>query len=284
MTQVVPAIPTPFYDDGVLDLPAFDAALQVIEPHVDAVFVAGTTGEFLALDDDERIELFRRAVAYLGRDRVIAHVGHGSSRQVLRLAKAATAGGVHRFGLVSPYYIATDDDALVGFYRTVAEAHPDASLYAYLFPERTGTDLSAETFGRLMDLPGMAGAKLSGGAADRLAEYADVMHDEQDLFSGDDARLPQAVGHGAAGLVSAVASAFPESYRALADALDAEDSSAVEEHQAVAAHLVSAVGTTERVKAALAERTGHDWAARMALPALEDEAREEVARAVAEHS
>ncbi len=281
--RIISAVPTPFTPTGDLDLAAYDAALAAIAPHVGGALVAGTTGEFPALDDDERVELFRRSVDMLGTERVIAHLGHGSSRQVLRLADAVAALGIRRLTLLSPYYLPTDDDGVVTFFRSLTEAHPQAEVYAYLFPERTGMVVQPEVFARVMALSGMVGAKLSGGAAARLPEYAAVLGEGQELYSGDDATLPAVLAAGGTGVVSGVSSAFPETFAALARALDAGDPAA-DGLQRVVQEIVPLVGpTVPRLKAAMAARDGAAWASRMALPAVDDATRAAIGDAVAAH-
>lgn len=282
--QIITAIPVPFADDGALDLPTFEAALRAIDPHVQGVLVAGTTGEFPALDDDERVTLFRRAAEVLGAERVIAHLGHGSARQVLRLAQATWDAGITRFALLSPYYLPTDDDGVVEFFRAVTEAFPDAQVYAYLFPERTGMDVSAEVLGRVLELPGMVGVKLSGGAAARLTEYATVLRDGQELYSGDDSTLPFVLEQGGAGVVSGVSAAFPATFAALAKALDEGDRERAEQVQTTVKQVVALTGPTiPRLKTAMAARDGAVWADRMALPAVDAELQVQIREAVAQH-
>lgn len=282
--QIISAVPVPFTTDGGLDLPEFEAALRAIDAHVDGVLIAGTTGEFPALDDSERVELFRQAAAVLGSERVIAHLGHGSTRQVLRLAEATAAEGITRFALLSPYYLPTDDDGVVAFYRALTEAYPHASVYAYLFPERTGMDVSVDVLRRILELPGMVGVKLSGGATTRLSEYAAVLPEGQELYSGDDSTLPFVLAEGGTGIVSGVSSAFPETFSALVRALETGDADAIERAQAAAVCVVGLAGPTiTRLKAALAARSGAAWASRMALPVVDAELHSQIAAAVAQH-
>ncbi|KAE8766131.1 dihydrodipicolinate synthase family protein [Georgenia thermotolerans] len=282
--RIISAVPVPFTADGALDLSEFEAALRTIDPHVDGALIAGTTGEFPALDDDERLELFRRAAEVLGTERVIAHLGHGSVRQVLRLAEATAELGIDRLALLSPYYLPTDDDGVVDFFRALTEAFPAASVYAYLFPERTGMDVPVEVLRRVMELPGMVGVKLSGGAAARLTEYAAVLREGQELYSGDDSTLPWVLEQGGTGVVSGVSSAFPETFAALARALNAGDAATAAEIQTSVVEVVRLTGPTiPRLKAALAARTGAPWASRMALPAVDAELRRQIEAAVARH-
>lgn len=281
--RIISAVPVPFTADGAVDLATYDAALVAIAPHLGGALVAGTTGEFPALDDDERVELFRRAADVLGAERVIAHLGHGSTRQVLRLADAVAELGIRRFALLSPYYLPTDDDGVVEFFRALTEAHPEADVYAYLFPERTGMDVAPETLARVLSLSGMVGVKLSGGAAARLPEYAAVLGPDQELYSGDDSTLPAVLAAGGTGVVSGVSSAFPETFAGLARALDAGDPEA-DAIQAVVTQIVPLVGPTiPRLKAAMAARDGAAWASRMSLPAVDDATLAEIRRAVGAH-
>jgi Dihydrodipicolinate synthetase family len=55
---VFSAVPTLFGEDGQVDLDANRAQYKLVAGLVDGLFVAGTTGEFPALDDAERLSLF----------------------------------------------------------------------------------------------------------------------------------------------------------------------------------------------------------------------------------
>ncbi|SEE64293.1 dihydrodipicolinate synthase family protein [Ruania alba] len=282
--SIISAVPVPFTPAGDLDTDTFAATLRAIDAHVDGALIAGTTGEFPALDDAERLELFRVGVDVLGADRVIAHLGHGSTRQVLRLAEGTAALGISRFALLSPYYLPTDDDGVVEFFDALCRAHPAASVYAYLFPERTGMDVSAEVLGRVMALPGMVGVKLSGGASEQIAEYAAVLRDGQELYSGNDATLPGVLDAGGTGVVSGVSSAFPETFSRLARALRSGDEQEIAAAQADAAGVVALAGpSVTRLKAALAARSGASWSSRMALPTVDTATQAEIRTAVAQH-
>jgi 4-hydroxy-tetrahydrodipicolinate synthase len=268
--HVISALPIPFTEDGKLDFPEYEALLRRVDPHVDGALIAGTTGEFPALDEDERLDTFRVAVDVLGADRTVAHLGHASARQVLRLAERAAGLGVHRFALLSPYYLPTDDDGVVAFFRALTDEHPAADTYAYLFPERTGMVVPVETLRAVMALPGMRGVKLSGGASAARTDYATALSGDQELYSGDDSTLPQVVAAGGTGVVSGVSSAFPELFAELVAALDSGRPEEVERVQIGVREVVAATGpTVARLKCALAARTGAPWASRMALPAVD---------------
>ena len=91
---ILSAVPTLFAADGEVDREANRALYKVVAGQLDGLFVAGTTGEFPALDDTERLTLFELALAEAGPDRVIAHIGAPDARHSARLARGR--GGARR--------------------------------------------------------------------------------------------------------------------------------------------------------------------------------------------
>ena len=134
---VFSAVPTLFDSAGELDLAANRALYAHLAGLVDGLFVAGTTGEFPALDDAERLSLFELALAEAGPGRVIAHIGAPDARHAARLAQAAIGLGATRLAAITPYYLPVRPDELSAHYRRIRDAAPDPELYAYIFPERT---------------------------------------------------------------------------------------------------------------------------------------------------
>lgn len=60
---LVIATPTPMHEDGSLDLRSLDAHVRdLLTNRAEGLFVAGTTGEGLLLDEEERLEVVRAAV------------------------------------------------------------------------------------------------------------------------------------------------------------------------------------------------------------------------------
>jgi 4-hydroxy-tetrahydrodipicolinate synthase len=89
-TRVGVALVTLFDDDGALDAPATARLASVlVDAGVQAVVVAGTTGEAAALDREERVELLRAVRAGLPATPVIAGTGAPSARQAVRLTRDA---------------------------------------------------------------------------------------------------------------------------------------------------------------------------------------------------
>lgn len=221
------AVPTPFDATGGVDLPAVKERFAALGAALDGLFVAGTTGEFPVLGDPERLVLFEAALTVCPADRVIVHCGSGRGSAGAGQAVALTTGarelGARRFAVITPHVPAPGDTEIDAYYHRVREAAGDGEVFAYLFPERTGVDLGPERLARLLTECDLAGAKLSGGAAARFAEYRAAVPTGKKLYSGDDAALPEMAAGGGAGIVSGVSSAFPVPFAELAAALEAGD-------------------------------------------------------------
>ena len=211
---VLSAVPTLFGADGELDPGANRALYELIAGLLDGLFVAGTTGEFPALEDAERLSLFELALAEAGPDRVIAHIGAPDARHAARLARAAVALGATRIAAITPYYLPARPDELAGHYRRIRDAAPGAELYAYIFPERTGLHVPPPLFAQVASAAGLAGAKVSGSASADLAGYVAAAPGLR-IFSGNDASPWASLRAGGAGVISGRSSAYPEVYSAL---------------------------------------------------------------------
>jgi 4-hydroxy-tetrahydrodipicolinate synthase len=211
---VLSAVPTLFDADGELDAGANRALYKLVAGLLDGALVAGTTGEFPALEDAERLSLFELALAELGPDRVIAHIGAPDARHAARLARAAVALGATRIAAITPYYLPARPDEVAGHYRRIRDAAPGPELYAYIFPERTGLTVPPPLLAEVAEAAGLAGAKISGSASAELAGYVAAAPGLR-IFSGNDASPWATMRAGGAGVISGRSSAYPEVYGAL---------------------------------------------------------------------
>lgn len=277
--EVLAAVPTFFDADGELDRATTVAHHAALAGHVDGVFVAGTTGEFPALDRAERHALTELALDAYGPDRVVVHVGAASTRESVALTRDAVALGARRVAALTPYYLPVDTAAVARHLAAVVDAAGPARVYGYLFTERTGVDLDPAELGAIAAEIGLAGVKLSGAANERMAEYAAALPAGARLWSGADTTLPAVVRAGGAGIVSGLSAAFPEPFTALAAAVAAGDPGAERAAQVRADAVLDALaGTVEGIKAALHHLGVGAGTLRMPAPAVPPAALERIAR------
>lgn len=269
--EVLAAVPTLFDDAGEVDLAATAAHYTSLHGRVDGVFVAGTTGEFPALDRAERRALASAALEVFGPLHVVVHVGAASTRETGALTRDAVELGVRRLAVLTPYYLPADVDAVTRHFAATTAAAGPAAVYGYLFAERSGVPVEPAEFGRIAADAGLAGAKLSGDANERLGEYVDALPAGGKLWSGADTTLAAVVRRGGAGIVSGLSAAFPEPFTALAAAVAAGDAVAEREAQTRADAVLAALrGSVEGIKHALALLGHGNGALRMTSPAVPD--------------
>ncbi|GAB3144693.1 hypothetical protein GCM10027258_33900 [Amycolatopsis stemonae] len=248
--EVLSATPTLFREDGELDTHGNTALLTWLRDRVDGVFVAGTTGEFPALERGERRTLAELALAAFGPARTIVHVGAASTREAVALTADALAAGATRLAVLTPYYLPADAEAVQRHFAAVAAAAGDADVYGYLFPDLTGVTLTPEEFAAT----GLRGGKLSGAAAAGLAGFRAALPDAR-FWSGADTQVAAVARAGGAGVVSGLSSAYPDPFVALAAAVAAGDEAAERAAQARADAVLAALGgTVAGIKEALRRR------------------------------
>ncbi len=278
---VYSAVPTLFSSDGELDIAGNRALYAFIAGQLDGLFVAGTSGEFPALDDAERLSLFELALAEAGPERVFAHIGAPDARHAGRLARLAVSLGATRIAAITPYYLPARPDELAAHYGRIKEAAPDADLYAYIFPERTAVPVPPPVFARVAAAAGLAGAKISGSASADLAGYV-AEAPALRLYSGNDTNPAAVMQAGAAGVISGRSGAYSDVYAALSAALAAGDAAEAGRHQRMLDRIVAAGASIGRVKYALELRGLGTSTARMAVDPPAGEVAAAIAGLVAE--
>jgi dihydrodipicolinate synthase/N-acetylneuraminate lyase len=126
-TGVFPIAPTPFTDDGDLDLDGQRRVLDcMIDQGVDAICILANYSEQFLLDDRERATLLELALSHVaGRVPVIVTCSHYSTRIAAERARAAAQAGASMVMLMPPYHGATlraDEKTMIEHFGRVADA------------------------------------------------------------------------------------------------------------------------------------------------------------------
>ena len=276
MVRWLAAISTPFGADGEIDLGAFGAHLAwILERGLDGVFVGGTTGEGVLLDDDELLALVDRAVAVAGGSAVIAQVGRASTRATLRLLEGAYAAGAEQVAAYVPWFFPLEDVQVRHHFLALLEAAAERPLLVYSIPRHHVNVLRPAVLGELA-AAGLAGMKDSTADAACHAEFASAVAGRAfRIYTGTDELILGAVRSGGYGAITQFAAARPDLLAALGRAIDAGDQSAADAAAAVLAAERAALGregppiaaVKRRVRAALAEH-GVDYPATTRSPNL----------------
>lgn len=201
-TGVGVALVTLFADDGSVDVGATAAhAATLVDCGVRAVLVAGTTGEAMALDADERVALVKAVREAIPAEvPVVAGTGAASGRQAVAITEAAIDAGADAVLALSPPMV-KDPRA---YYETLAAVTDGVPLLAYHLPGLSSPGVPVDL---LPELP-VAGLKDSSGDPERLLR--EVVDYSGHVYVGSPIVLAMAGAVGAAGALLAVANAAPE--------------------------------------------------------------------------
>ena len=206
----IPALVTPFTDNGAVDFAAFEAFVDwQIASGSTALVPCGTTGESATLTIDEHNAVVSACVtAAAARVPVIA--GCGSNDTVVALAhmRHAQAAGASAALVVCPYYNKPSQAGLIAHFTHLA-THCDLPIVIYNIPGRSVVDMSVETMARLAELPKIVGVKDATGNLGRVSAQRAACGPEFCQLSGNDDMALGFVAMGGAGCISVTANVAP---------------------------------------------------------------------------
>ena len=225
--QVLSAVPVMFDESENLERAATRAVLEYIAASgVEQAFVGGTTAEFTALSDSERIQLFELGLDVFGPDRTVAHVGATNAHQAVELTKSARRLGIRRVAAISPYFHPSVRHRQLDYYRRIAQEAGSGGLYIYTYAELTGVAVDPEYLSQLAAIPGVIGTKVSAQPLSDFPGLAAAAPPDFEILWGNDGVFDEVTALGGTGTVSGVSSAFPTVFAAWADALRLGDETA----------------------------------------------------------
>lgn len=206
---VATAIITPLDENGV-DYAAFGKLIDwQIEQGVQALVVAGTTGEGSTLTDEEHRAVLDYAVQRTaGRIPVIAGTGSNDTAYAIDLTRYACQVGCDAMLVVTPYYNKATQKGLIQMYSAIADASTKP-LILYNVPSRTGVNIEPSTYLALADHPNIRAIKEANGNISKIVETAALVGDKLDIYSGNDDQIVPVLSMGGAGVISVLSNVVP---------------------------------------------------------------------------
>ena len=222
-TGACTALVTPFLD-GEVNYPMMEQLLRrQIDAGIAAVGNCGTTGEAPTLTDDEKLEMFRRAKDYVGKDcLIIAGTGSNCTSHAAELSLGAENVGVDALLIVSPYYNKATPEGLVAHYLTIAHT-VSIPIIAYNVPSRTGVDIPVSVCKRLSPIPNMAGIKEASSDVRKVTNICRECGGDLPVWTGNDDLTVPAIALGAQGVISVLSNLLPTETQAMTQAALAGD-------------------------------------------------------------
>lgn len=201
--RILTAMVTPFNDDYSVNYEAAaNLARHLVENGSDGLVVAGSTGEGVTMNKEEKLRLFSTVLDAVGdKAAVIAGTGSNDTRASIDMTKAAEKLGVHGAMLVGPYYNKPPQE---GFYQHFSAIAAETSLpiIVYNVPGRTGSNILPATVARLAEIPNIVAVKEASGSLDQASEIARTVPHDFRLYSGDDSLTLPILAVGGSGIIS----------------------------------------------------------------------------------
>jgi len=176
---------------------------------IDALVVAGTTGEASALSPEEHRYLITEAKKHADSTPIIAGCGAPTTAGVIALAKDAVSAGADAILVVTPYYNKCSQEGLYRHYMTIADKS-DVPVILYEVPSRTGMKVTPDTYIRLSKHENIAALKDATGDLERAVLLRQEIGDALPLYAGSDGVTVPMLSVGAVGVISVVSNLLPE--------------------------------------------------------------------------
>ncbi len=208
-TGAATALITPTTPYGV-DYPALGKLIDwQIDQGIDALVIAGSTGEGKTLTIPEHQEVIRfSAERIAGRVPMIAGTGSNETSVSISMSQYACQAGADAVLVVTPYYIKATQNGLVKMYYTIADSITKP-IILYNVPSRTGVNIEPETYARLAEHENIVGIKEANSDISKIATTACLTAGKLDLYSGNDDQILPILSLGGKGVISVLSNLLP---------------------------------------------------------------------------
>ncbi|MDU4960592.1 MAG: 4-hydroxy-tetrahydrodipicolinate synthase [Sporomusaceae bacterium] len=208
---IITPIITPMHEDESLNLDELRVQVnRLIASGVASLFCLGTNGEVYALDTEEKLAVIKTVVDETkGRVPVFAGTGCIRTRETIALSLQARELGVDALSIVSPYFVAVNQDDLYRYYSEIAAA-VNLPIVLYNMPARTGNNIDYKTVGKLAQYANIVGIKDSSGNFDNTLRYIENTDRRLSVLAGNDSLILWTLLAGGSGAIAGTSNVFPE--------------------------------------------------------------------------
>jgi 1-pyrroline-4-hydroxy-2-carboxylate deaminase len=210
-TGVYPALTTKFTADDKLDFDAIGKNFQAqLDAGVDAFIIGGSLGEASTLDDDEKYELLRFTLDFVGgKIPVILNITEGATRRAVSYVKKADSMGIDGFMSLPPMRYKSDDRETIHFFKAIADA-TDKPLMIYNNPVDYKVEVTIPMFEQLLkEHKNIEAVKESTRDISNVTRIRNAFGDRLKILCGVDTLAMEELVMGADGWVAGLVCAFP---------------------------------------------------------------------------
>jgi len=226
LSGIFPPLPTPFTQDGALDLDALRANVEQLNPiGLSGYLALGSNSEAVHVTPEEASQVYATVCQAAAPDKiVIGGTGQLSTRATIEMTQRAAEAGCAAALIVTPFYYKNSmtAEALRAHYHAVADVSP-IPVMIYNVPANTGFTIAPNIIADIAQHPNVIGLKDSAGDINQLAEAVRLTrrkHSERSeaeskaanefaVFSGNYGAMLPGLTFGIVGAILAVANIAP---------------------------------------------------------------------------
>lgn len=211
LPELYTALVTPFSLCGSIDFDALSLLVEAqIEQGIQALILAGSTGEGITLHASEKQKLYQHVRTVAGSALVLfAGIQASSTENALREANDAKFYGMDGTLVVPPPYLRPSFTDCYNHFAALASI--DLPVLFYYHPKRTGVTLSIEEIVQIAQMPHICGIKESSGQMDFAIQLQ--LASPKPLFSGDDLLTLPHLSVGFHGAISVLSNLYPKEWK-----------------------------------------------------------------------
>lgn len=238
-TPLYTAVVTPFLPEGGVNYAELEKILRSQERAGNGVVVLGSTGEGLALAENEKREVVSFSAGLGLSVPVLVGVGGFQLPETLEFLRFADSLPIDGYLMPVPLYSKPGAEGQAAWFLALLNAVSKPCMI-YNVPSRTGAKLHPEALRRVSTHPNAWAVKEASGSVADFQGYRRAAP-ALNFFSGDDSLTPEFAKEGAVGLVSVAANAWPEeTHRFVRLALAGKTESCIELWRAASESLFTA--------------------------------------------
>lgn len=248
---IMPAIVTPLNGDESVNTRVLEQLIDFfLQQGADGFYVAGATGEGLALRPDQRRLLAEAAVAASREKPCIVQVASTDFQQAVSLAKHAQEVGAAAISATPPLFFRYDEQDVYNYYKVLADA-VDIPLIVYNSP-LAGFPLTPDFIARLFGIENITGVKWTSSDYYGLMKLKQLTHGQINVLNGPDEMLLMGLTAGADGGIGATYNFMFPLFRKIYDCFQQDDLAGAQTYQNQVAEMITALRAFSTIPAAKA--------------------------------
>lgn len=222
-TGIMPALITPIDENERVRCDVLSDMIEdMLSGGADGFYVAGATGEGLAMRPSERRVLAEEAIrAVNGRKPCIVQVASTDFNEAIALAKHAEECGAAAISATAPLFFQYSEDDVYNYYKALANAvHIPLMIY---YSPAAGFAMNAKFAARTFEIDNVTAIKWTSSDYYQMMELKALTNGEMNIINGPDEMLLMGLNAGADGGIGTTYNFMLDLYRGIYDSFTKGD-------------------------------------------------------------